>query len=284
MWAALTVSAFVAVGAAGGSAQAPVRPPSAPRAPVAASPETSSAPTNKSPARPPKARAAPLVPAPHPLMTEVLFAVPTGEKGDANGDGTREVSGDEFIELVNPHEEPIDLGGYRLADRSMGTKDAMGFVFPACTLEPGQVVVVFNGHKSTFDGPVGDARRAPSLPHERFHKALVFSMNNTKSRIGLANGGDLVALVAPGGEVVEVVRWGQFDEKPPAAPLMEEAPASARGSVTRQTLDGPFVSHDALGVPFSPGEFPPIAGSPPPPTTPASATPTSPAKPPSKPK
>ncbi|MFA6045777.1 MAG: hypothetical protein WC718_12405 [Phycisphaerales bacterium] len=56
------------------------------------------------------------VPFPHPLITEVLFNVPTGAKGDANGDGTRDAVGDEFVELINPHDKPIDLKGYVLTD------------------------------------------------------------------------------------------------------------------------------------------------------------------------
>lgn len=62
------------------------------------------------------AAAAPLVPEPHPLITEVLAAVPGGAKGDANADGVRDAIGDEFIELVNPHTRPINLKGYTLVD------------------------------------------------------------------------------------------------------------------------------------------------------------------------
>ena len=51
----------------------------------------------------------PPVPYPHPMITEVLFAVPTGDGGDASGDGSRHVSGDEFIELVNPHDKAIQV-------------------------------------------------------------------------------------------------------------------------------------------------------------------------------
>jgi hypothetical protein len=58
----------------------------------------------------------PPVPFPHPLITEVLYNVPTGPEGDANGDGTRSATGDEFIELINPHDKPINLKGYVLTD------------------------------------------------------------------------------------------------------------------------------------------------------------------------
>jgi hypothetical protein len=56
------------------------------------------------------------IPSPHPLITEILAAVPSGPRGDANGDGTRDAVGDEFIELVNPHDKPIQLKGYMLVD------------------------------------------------------------------------------------------------------------------------------------------------------------------------
>ena len=56
------------------------------------------------------------VPAPHPMITEVLASVPSGPRGDANGDGLRDAIGDEFIELVNPHDKPIQLKGYMLVD------------------------------------------------------------------------------------------------------------------------------------------------------------------------
>lgn len=122
-----------------------------------------------------------LVPYPHPLITEVLYNVPTGEDGDASKDGIRSATGDEFVELVNPHSKPIQLKGYTLSDgknakwnqkkpkpgtkknpapessdeppASSDSKDAKNddarvfFTFPEMTLKPGQVVVVFNGYK-----------------------------------------------------------------------------------------------------------------------------------------
>jgi len=75
-----------------------------------------------------------------PIITEVLYAVPTYE-GDANRDGERNATGDEFIELTNPHDTPIQLRGYTLTDRNAPDKGQMKFVFPTLTLEPGEVVV-----------------------------------------------------------------------------------------------------------------------------------------------
>src|SRR5687768_184922 len=74
--------------------QPPVRGPIVPLPPVDA--------PAPPPATPPPA--AP-VPFPHPLITEVLYAVPNTPGSDANQDGTRHVAGDEFVELINPHDK-----------------------------------------------------------------------------------------------------------------------------------------------------------------------------------
>lgn len=59
----------------------------------------------------------PLVAFPHPLITEVYYAVGRGSEGDANGDGVRDANGDEFVELINPHDKTINLKGYVITDR-----------------------------------------------------------------------------------------------------------------------------------------------------------------------
>ena len=60
----------------------------------------------------PSAAPKPPVEFPHPLITEILYAVPKGDAGDANQDGKRSPTGDEFVELINPHDKPINLKGY----------------------------------------------------------------------------------------------------------------------------------------------------------------------------
>ncbi len=198
---------------------------------------------------------------PHPLITEVLFAVPTGDAGDANRDGQRQVAGDEFVELINPHVQAISLRGYTLMNRPTGSGGtaSVRFTFPAMTLEPGQVVVVFNGHDSNIPGPVGTSRAAPTSRNPNFGEAWVFSMQAPSTRSAFTNSGDWVSLHAPGpglrpGDPVQVVRWGRPDGTPPPAPLIEDAPSNAKGSVTRRTLAGGWVSSDAIDAQaFSPG-------------------------------
>lgn len=63
-----------------------------------------------------EAQAKPPVTFPHPLITEVLYGVPTGDEGDADKDGERSATGDEFVELYNPHDRPIQLKGYTVCD------------------------------------------------------------------------------------------------------------------------------------------------------------------------
>lgn len=52
----------------------------------------------------------------HPIITEILYAVPSGPRGDASADGSRDAIGDEFIELANLGSRPIQLKGYSLVD------------------------------------------------------------------------------------------------------------------------------------------------------------------------
>jgi hypothetical protein len=55
-----------------------------------------------------------LVPYPNPLITEIHYNV--RNDGDATGDGARDAVGDEFVEIINPHDKPIRLRGFTLLD------------------------------------------------------------------------------------------------------------------------------------------------------------------------
>lgn len=234
------------------------------------------------------------VPSPHPLITEILFAVPGGDRGDANADGVRDALGDEFIELVNPHDKPIQLKGYTLVDsagwapgaakpapkteQKPGDKPAEGaggdaaakpskemprgeirFVFPELELKPGEVVVVFNGYQQKMEGEVGGTTKA-AKKNEKFHGAYVLSMKNESPYAALGNEGDFVVLSDPSGKPVHVVKWGTTGKTPPKEALVtEEAPASI-GSVQRNGVGGKLVPHKSLpgelaGTMFSPGVF-----------------------------
>lgn len=202
-------------------------------------------------------------PVPHPVITEVLFNVPTGDSGDATSDGVRDANGDEFVELFNPHPTAINLKGYRISNRlaagDPSGKKGFSFVFPDLLLQPGSVVVVFNGLNSTIPAPAGTSATAPAGGNDRFHGAAVFAAYSGKGRpIGFKNEGDCVVLQAPGGKPVEVVTWGTPDPPPPADPLRSEAvKARPKGSVQRLTAESAFEDHSSLnGSPFSPGMLP----------------------------
>jgi len=257
-----------------------------------------SKPTHTTPAKPATRSTAPSpVPFPHPLITEVLYAVPTGDEGDADGDGLRSATGDEFVELINPHNRPIRLKGYVITDgRNLlstggtsrnarreppaGSKPAKGtetggggaltdrksrirFEFPDLTLQPGQVVVVFNGFKGKDAKRVTDPDAAPTPPTKAVSKStggapapIILSMAITSQYAAFANTGDCVLLLDPNGNGIHCIAWGE-KTKPPedAAPLLERAP-DARGSVARVGLSRGLGEHselDASGLPFSPG-------------------------------
>jgi hypothetical protein len=281
------------------SPQPPV--PAEPDSPAAtpapqSTPTPAPRPASKTPATPTKV--APPVPFPHPLITEVLYAVPTGDEGDADGDGVRSATGDEFVELINPHSRPIRLKGYVLTDgRNLlpsggtsrnsrreppsGTKPAKGteggsggsgggggatdrksrirFEFPDITLQPGQVVVVFNGFKGKDAKRVTDPDAAP----KKLAKAvagvpapIILSMGITSQFAAFANTGDCVLLLDPKGNGFHCIAWGE-KTKPPedAAPLLERAP-EGRGSIARVGLARGLGEHSELddaGLLFSPG-------------------------------
>ena len=185
-----------------------------------------------------------LVPYPHPLITEVLYAVPISG-GDANGDGNRHATGDEFIEVTNPHDRPISLSGYRLLDRHMGEPGRFAFVFPEFMLKPGQTALVFNGLDAEWTGPVGDTHRAPPGPNPRFEGAYVFTARAANRYVAFANQADFVLLENPLGVPVQVVVWGEPDQRPPAQVYHTDTIVSeTRGSVQRMGSAEPKRPHD----------------------------------------
>lgn len=209
----------------------------------------------------------------HPLVTEVLYSVP--KECDADQDGRRSATGDEFIELVNPTDKPINLKGYKIADAKKGVppdakgkdKDKPGdrpdrdnrfsFTFPELTLQPGEVVVVFNGYESSPAAPCG-TKDAPAKKNPKFHDAYVFTAQVKSQYVAFANTADCIALYDPDGNTVECLHWGE-KQKPEAAPKTSKLP-EARGSVQRSGPTGDFVRHADLtgedaNETCSPGRF-----------------------------
>lgn len=113
------------------------------------------------------------------IINEVLYDPPSGDAGDANGDGTREAQEDEFIEFVNIG-GTLDLSGYTIHDNTQERH-----VFPEGTvIPPGGVLVLFGGGTPT--GAFGNAIVQTATTG-------ILNMNNT---------GDFVTLYNNNGEVV----------------------------------------------------------------------------------
>ena len=118
------------------------------------------------------------------VLNEILADPPPDLAGDANGDGVRDNSDDEFIEIYNRGDTAVDLGGWTLHDAS-GLRHEFA---PELVLGPGEWCVVFGGGEPT--GIPGTVTVASSGG---------LSLNNT---------GDEVRLVADDDVVQEVHAYG----------------------------------------------------------------------------
>lgn len=108
-----------------------------------------------------------------PLVINEVLADPAADlPGDANNDGIRDSSDDEFVEIVNTSDGPLDLSGWTLADGF-----SVRHTFPANSVVPSQcAIVVFGG----------------GLPNGEFGKTIVQTASG--SSLGLNNSGDTITL------------------------------------------------------------------------------------------
>lgn len=211
----------------------------------------------------------------HPMITEVLFNVPGGEEADANRDGVRDATGDEFIEIGNPNATPMNLKGYRIVSRLSYAEESprrgVFFTFPDFELPAHSVALVFNGFGAKIPGPVGTGAKGPDGPSEAFGMGFVFSMEMSARNNALSNSGDFVLLLDPAGRPVDGLFWGGPQPSPPAATdsegrviyRLQEVKRDPKGSVQRMGPEDELVEHRAIdGTPFSPGWIPGPAGKP----------------------
>jgi len=105
-------------------------------------------------------------------LNEILADPASGSDGDANQDGSRSATEDEFVEIYNTSTSgPVDLSGYELKDGV-----SVRHVFSqGTTLDPEESVVVFGGG--------APASSIPGLVHV-----------SSTGGLGLNNGGDTVTL------------------------------------------------------------------------------------------
>jgi|GEM_PF-2441963 len=137
------------------------------------------------------------------LVTEIMFDPPPAPLGDANGDGTRDANGDEFVELYNRGSAAISLSGYQLLE----TNGLPVFTFPSgASLNAGQFAVVFGNIRSTGLGS--------SLTKD----AVYFSVSKADTNQGFDNGigksnlsqtADAIILVNPAAtDTIVEIYWG----------------------------------------------------------------------------
>jgi hypothetical protein len=125
------------------------------------------------------------------LVINEIHADPASDlSGDANGDGVRDSSDDEFIEIVNTTENDIAMGGWMLRDG-----DQVRHVFTDTTVIPaGCAVVVFGG-----GAPTGD-----------FGNSLVQVAST--GRLSLNNsGGETISLITAESLVVDAYSYSSAD-------------------------------------------------------------------------
>lgn len=113
------------------------------------------------------------------VLNEMLFDPPNDLPGDANGDGVRDFSDDEFVEFFNNSGSALDLSGYTLSDAAQ-----VRHTFPNPTIVPANgVIVIFGG----------------GTPTGTFGGAIV--QTASEGTLNLNNGGDSVIITNPDGRV-----------------------------------------------------------------------------------
>ena len=134
------------------------------------------------------------------VANEILYDPPADFAGDANCDGVRDASDDEFVEIVNASDVTVDLSGAILSDSV-----SVRHVFAEGTILGAQgVVVIFGGGTPTFDG-TGPGSWCGATPQN-----VYVDVASTGS-LGLNNGGDTITLTkADGTEIFSVAPNGEI--------------------------------------------------------------------------
>lgn len=123
------------------------------------------------------------------LINEVLADPAPDASGDANGDGERSYTEDEFVEIYNASDTAVDLSGWTVADSY-----DVRFVFPqGVQLAPYSALVVFGGgNPASFHLP--DAESVPVLA--------------AATGLGISNSGDSIFLSDSTGAPIDSVSFG----------------------------------------------------------------------------
>ena len=159
------------------------------------------------------------------ILNEILYDPPDGIEGDANGDGTRDPQEDEFIELYNNSDSPLDVSGFMIFDAEALDAGTPRFTVPdGTTIAPNSALVIFGG-----GNPTGN-----------FGGSTVFASDDV---LNLNNAGDMLTVQDNNGAVILT-----FDIEP-----LSNNPDE---SYTRNPdITGEFAQHadDVNGTLFTPG-------------------------------
>lgn len=129
------------------------------------------------------------------MINEFLADPPDGLAGDANHDGVRDSSADEFVELVNSTTRDLDLSGYQLQTRSLsGATDIVRHRFAANTiLAAGTSIVVFGGGSPQADNPIFGGSQV---------------VKATTGQLSLVNSGGVITVRDASGAMLTSVTYG----------------------------------------------------------------------------
>lgn len=123
------------------------------------------------------------------LVVNEIHADPASNStGDANNDGTRDTSQDEFVEIYNTGNSAVNISGWRVRDNASSNRHT----FPSGTVVPARgTIVVFGGGN----------------PQGSFGGSLV--QTATSGALGFNNGGDRVSLLNSSGSTVSTYQYSR---------------------------------------------------------------------------
>jgi len=156
------------------------------------------------------------------ILNEFLADPASGLAGDANGDGVRDSSDDEFVEFVNFSSVPFDLTGWSISDGL-----SVRHVFPVSSVVPSlSAVVIFGG----------------GTPTRLFGTSMVQTAST--GSLSLNNIGDTITVKDAGNQIIFSIPYGSS--------------ANNDQSLNRSPeLLGGFIKHGLVngsgGSAFSPG-------------------------------
>jgi hypothetical protein len=164
------------------------------------------------------------------VINEAFYDPASGNDGDANGDGSRDSSEDEFIEFVNNSNNVLDISGYKIYDSSsfadLPATDSPRHTVPANTIIPSNGIYVLFGGGTPTNIP-GDVVQTSS-----------------SGDLNLTNSGDSITVTNAAGDILVI-----FDSDVEGLNMGADQSAMRNPNVT-----GNFELHIAVnGDRFSPG-------------------------------